>query len=236
MKEISLIIPNFNQFYYLKNLVNQWKFYNEGKIYVLDNASTYKPLLDYYWQNEDFTVFKYQENDFVKNLKSFLSDFDSEYYVISDPDISLHPATPPNFLEIFKAIIDIGIHHIGFDLISHDIPNWNPKAGWIDGDNLGLRNTPYSIEIAGRTYKGWKAPIDTTFAMYKKSNGGWSAPMPGEHWSNSVRIFEAYHLPWYEHKDYLNEERKFYYENVLKRDNSKPSAGRNHFQPFTGME
>lgn len=238
VKDTCLIIPNFNQLSYLRNLVNQFHFYYpENKIYVVDNNSTYQPTLDYYWKNEEVEVHRYATNDFVGNLTHFLEKLDSEFYIISDADISITPKTPPFFLEVFQKIIESGVHHVGFDLISDNIPSWNPKAAWIHGDNMALRTQPYSIQWnGGSTFHGWKAPIDTTFAMYCKSNGGWSAPMPGEHWSNSVRIFEAFHLPFYEHAEHLNPERKNYYETVLKRDNTKPSAGRNHFNPFNGQE
>ena len=239
MKDICFIIPNFNQLSFLKNLVAQLKFYYpHNRIYVIDNGSTNSDLLTYYYESRDFQAYKYPDNDFVGNLSSFIEHYlKFEYYVISDPDISIPPYTPPYFLEVFRQAIDQeGFHHAGFGLKTDDIPKWNPKAAWIAGDEKNLLNTPVTIDFKGEKITGFRAPIDTTFALYKKSNGGWTAPMSGEAWNNSVRFFEVFHLFWYLHKDYLNDEIKHYLNTCLKRDNSLPSAGRNHYNPFTGMD
>lgn len=237
MKDICFIITNFNQLYFLKNLVAQLKwYYPENRIYVVDNGSTLPELRQYYFECKDITAYTYPENDFVGNLSSFIAhEITNEYYVITDPDLSIPPHTPPYFLEVFKAAIEQGFHHAGFGLKTDDIPKWNPKAGWIQGDEKNLLQTKQVVEYNGEKFEGYKAPIDTTFALYKRSNGGWTAPMTGEAWNNSIRLFEIYHLTWYLHKDYLNKEMQNYFDTVLKRDNTKPSAGRNHYQPFTGI-
>lgn len=228
VKDIPLIIPNYNQFSYTRNLVNQFNFYYpENPVYIIDNGSTYKPLFDWYWKNPDFILHKYPQNDFIGNLNDFLSKIGHEYYVISDPDISIHPATPFNFLEIFKAIIDSGVHHVGFDLIYDDIPERNPKKLWIASDEKALHNSIFTFNHNGNIYVGYRAPLDTTFTMFKK--GGWSAPMKPEAWDNSIRMFKAFHLSWYLDQNNLNPEMDNYFKTCLTRDDSKPSAGRNHF-------
>ena len=227
-----LIIPNFNQLVYLKNLINQWQSYHpDYDIYVIDNGSTYEPLLDYYNSGIKAYIVRYKQNDFVGNLRSWIDTNKPEWYVISDPDISIHPATPPNFLDYFKQAIEQGYHRAGFDLIYDDIPDWNPKKQWIQGDQKEL----HGDKVLVGDYVGYRAPIDTTFALYTSHNSGWQAPMSGKDWGNCVRLFNAYHLPFYEHKDYLNEERKYYYQSTKKRDRGKPSAGRSHFNPYSGM-
>lgn len=234
IKDIPFLICNFNQLTYLRNLINQIRwYYPENRIYVVDNGSDYEPLLRYY-ANSSFHLIACMENDFIGNLKNALSSssIDLEYYVITDPDISILPTTPPNFLEIFKAAIDNhGFHHAGFGLKVDDIPAWNPKAGWIQGDERALLNSPVTITHDGVNYPAWRAPIDTCFALYKRDNSGWQAPMSGEHWSNSVRIFEAVHLPWYLDAKNLNPEMQHYYETCKRRELGQPSAGRTHYAP-----
>lgn len=240
IKDIPFIIPNFNQLTYLKNLISQvhW-YYPDNWIYILDNGSSYKPLLEYYEYiqgNEalNASVSDFSGNDFIKNLNQFLEDNANEfpYYIITDPDLQIHPATPPNFLEIFKAAIDsYGFHHAGFGLITDDIPSWNPKAGWIQGDEKALLQNPVTIEHEGKSYQGFKAPIDTCFAMYKRSNGGWKAPMSGEDWGNSLRLFWAHHLPWYLHKDFLNPEMQNYFATCKRFEPGQVSSGKNNYRP-----
>lgn len=238
IKDIPFIIPNFNQLAYLKNLINQIEFYYpENRIYVVDNGSNYPQLGVWYSTKQVTDVIECEENDFIGNLSNFLKHLNAEYYVITDPDISILPNTPPYFLEAFKtAIDDYGFHHAGFGLKTDDIPSWNPKAGWIQGDEKALLQNPVAMSWNYHTFTGYKAPIDTTFALYKRDNGGWSAPMPGDAWSNAVRIFEAIHLPWYLHKDYLNAEMNHYFDTCKKRVVGAVTAGSNHYNPFNGME
>lgn len=231
IKDIPLILTNFNQFSYLRNLVNQFHFYYpENKIFVIDNASTSEQVKNYYWQNEEITVFKYPNNTSAENLRHFLDNYKFEYYVISDPDISIHPTTPPFFLEVFKELIDTGYHHAGFDLIYEDIPEWNKKAGWIQGDERLLHNQPVEVKYNGSTFTGFQAAIDTTFAMYKTANGGWQAPMSAENWTNSIRIFQAQHLTWYLHPEYVNAEMKNYFATCRRFEPGQVSAGKNNYR------
>lgn len=231
IKDIPLIIGNFNQLTYLRNLVNQFHFfYPENPIIIIDNGSTFEPLLEYYRKMDYAIIFLCSKNDFVQNLTDYLIQRNDEYFIISDPDISIPFNTYPKFLEVFKGIIDSGVHHCGFGLKT-DIPDWNKKAAWIAGDEKALYNSPVDFEYDGNVFRGYKAPIDTTFAMYAKHNGGWSAPMKGEDWSNSVRIFWAEHLTWYLHPQHVPAEMQNYFASCLGRDDSKPSAGRNHFKP-----
>jgi len=233
MKNIPLILLNYNQLFYLKNSVNWFRYYYpDNPIYVIDNASNYEPLLEYYATQTDFTLISCAENECAKNLKNFLADFDAEYYCISDCDIMPHPATPPFFLEVFKQLIDNGWHHAGFDLITHDIPSWNKKADWIRGDEAAIHTVPVAIEMHGHLFSGFKAPLDTTFTCFSKRNGGWYAPMSGADWSSSVRILNAFHLPFYQHPDCVNEEMTNYYNTCKYRDLTSVSAGKNNFNPF----
>lgn len=252
IKDIPFIICNFNQLTFLRNLINQIRFYYpENTVVVVDNGSNYEPLLFYYdWLRQqqpisNVDVVKYPTNDFIKNVSQFVGEAFklNDYIVLTDPDLSIHPATPPNFLEIFKTAIDTyGFHHAGFGLKTDDIPAWNPKAEWIQGDEKALLAHAVKIFMGefpiqnGTVYTGYKAPIDTTFALYKRDNGGWASPMSGENWGNCVRLFEVHHLPWYLHKDYLNPEMQNYFATCKKREAGKPTAGQNHYNPFNGME
>lgn len=234
IKDIPLIIPNFNQLTFLRNLINWWKwYYPENPIYVVDNRSDNQDLWEYYnvSLNSD-EVIPYHTNDFVFNLKDFLEQRKYNYYILSDPDIMPYPATPPNFLEIFKHAIDhYGFHHAGFDLITEDIPDWNKKKAWIQGDEKALHGIPVEIEYTGQLYGGFKAPLDTTFALYKRDNGGWQAPQSAENWTNSLRLFKAYHLTWYIHPDHVNEEMKHYFATCKKFEPGQISAGKNNYRP-----
>lgn len=234
-----LIIPSFNQRGYLINLINWWLwYYPNNPVYILDNNSddyfrdTLYPLLIRLYRPM-VTVVTFDKNDCVDNLRKFLEGSpELEYYVISDPDIMPLPNTPPNFLEIFKHAIDnYGFHHAGFGLKTYDIPEWLEDKATLLHNELSLLTTTTEIEFDGKRYKGFKAPIDTTFALYKKSNGGWKNPQSGEAWNNSLRLFYAYHLPWYLHPSHLNPEMKNYFSTARFRIPGVTSTGVNNYRP-----
>ena len=240
MKNIPIIIPNFNQVTYLLNMINWWLWYQpRSEVYVIDNGSNlhddlYQRIVELY--HGQVNVIRRSENNCVENLRSILKENpllnELEYYVISDPDIMPLPDTPPNFLEIFKHAIDkLGYHHAGFGLKTDDIPEWLEGRANMLHDEMSLLTKPVSINFEGRNYRGFKAPIDTTFALYKKSNGGWSNPQTSQAWDNSLRLFHAYHLPWYLHPDHLNEEMKNYFSTAKYRVPGVTSTGVNNYRP-----
>jgi hypothetical protein len=152
--------------------------------------------------------------------------------MISDADISPHPGTPPTFIDIFRhAIDDLGFHHAGFGLITSDLPEWSTDRDAVMQNEAQMRAAPVTLTVAGRQYTGYKAPIDTTFCMFKTTNGGWYAPMNIEDWTNSLRIFEAFHLPWYIDGSRVNPEMDNYFRSAKYRDHSAVSAGKNNYRP-----
>jgi len=237
---MNLIIPNYNQVTYLKNLINWFQWYGGDKVFIVDNNSTSEELLEYYNSNpKDVKVTQYSTNEPRKNLKSFLDGYTEEYYCLSDPDISPHPSTPFNFLELFKHCIDVhSFHHVGFNLITDDIPNWtNKRDEIIENERVNLsHHDPVVIDFEGKQYTGSRASFDTTFGMYKTENGWYESQSP-EDWSNALRILDAFHLPWYIDGDFVNEEMDKYYKSCTRfvppafEGEVKPSALLNNNRP-----
>lgn len=234
--QIPLVILNFNQLTYLRNLVNWWRWYApDAPIYVLDNASTYPPLLEYYEADDGLDVRLCAENACAANLRVFLDEVihpQYSHYVVSDADISPHPATPMNFLEILRHIVDdMGYHHAGLGLITDDLPHWSIDRENTIKNESQARSTPITVKYAGEEHQGFKAAIDTTFCLFRTSNGGWYAPMTVKDWGNSARIFDAFHLPWYLDPARINPEMDNYFTTAKFRDHGPISAGKNNYRP-----
>ena len=233
--KIPFIIPNYNQLTFLKNLINwiRWYYPNpvEYPIFIVDNNSNYPPLLEYYNLATTPTVIRNSENTFIPNLRKFIDEQIKgkyEYYVISDPDIMPHPATPKNFIEAFISVMnEHKLHRIGFGLITNDLPDYLHEKAMIVGNEQELKSTPVSTSFG----IGYKAPIDTTFCLYSTKNRGWEAPMDGKDWGNCMRLFEAFHLGWYIDGNNLNEEQKHYFSTSKYRVPGEPSAGCNNNRP-----
>lgn len=165
-KSIPIIIISFNQLFYLKELIGFLKKNNYLNIIIIDNNSTYKPLLDYFDTIEStVTLHRLNENlghlVFWKN-KMLFERYSKGYYVVTDADIVPISECPDDFVLRFKKILDKNFHltKVGFSLKIDDIPETNPnKQKVIDWESQFWIN---------KTYEGnYIAPIDTTFALYR---------------------------------------------------------------------
>lgn len=230
--KIPIVICSFNQPTYLMQMCLQWRWYHPDAekypIYIFDNGSD----IDTVFKDRLYPTvhtYHYTENNFIPNLTEFLNVHihpHYSYYVITDPDILIHPATPPNFLDVFVDLIKEGYHRAGFGLIVDDIPEWNFERAMIQGNERELLTDV--VEINGM--KGYRAPLDTTFCLYSTKRP-WSSPMNGHDWGNCVRMFNAFHLTWYLHPEHINEEMHNYFMRAKYRVPGQPSAGANNNRP-----
>lgn len=232
--KIPIIICSFNQPTYLQQMCMQWRWYypdsEQYPIYIFDNGSDLEHTFKG-WICPTAKIIHYDDNNFIPNLTNFLNVHIKphyEYYVITDPDLFIHPTTPPDFLQVFKGWIDNGYHRAGFGLIIDDIPSWNFEADTIKYNERELLQTP----VYYGNYIGYEAPLDTTFCMYTSKNSGWHAPMNGKDWSNCVRMFKAFHLTWYLHPEHINPEMDYYFKAAKFRVPGQPSAGMTNNSPI----
>jgi hypothetical protein len=170
-KNITSVIIGFNQLTYIRDMVNQLKKYTND-IIVVDNNSTFPPLLKYYEENCEFTVLRLKKNyghfvykeDFVNNLAG-------DVFVITDPDLEFNPRLPQDFMNV---LISTSNHfkasRVGFALL-------------IDSDeirsdvffkNIGIKDWErqfWSKQITCPLYPNleiYEAEIDTTFCLINR--------------------------------------------------------------------
>ena len=205
---VPIIINSYNRKSYLEVMVNYLKSRNYTNIYIIDNKSTYQPLLDYY-EEEKLNVFYLSEN--VGHLSlwqtSIFSLFVDEYYVFTDSDVVPSNQSPNNFMEVFAGLLKTYtfLDKVGFSLEIEDLPN-----EYVNTKSIKQHESKFWVyDIDDRFYF---SAIDTTFALYRPNRrGGW--------WLNAGRTkmpFVAKHLPWYEDPKMLTKEDIFYYQNIDK--------------------
>lgn len=206
-KRIPIIIINFNQLHYLQKLVNH--LINDGykSIVIIDNKSTYPPLLEYYENiNNCVDIILRKTNDghrvFWKN-KELFNKYGKGYYVITDADIEISEDCPHDFIKHFKKILDNNkkLIKVGFSLKIDDIPDCNEhKATILNWENQFWVNKDESENYIGL--------IDTTFALYRPINQFYI-----DNFYKAIRTrspYTAKHGGWYiDHKN-LSEEQTFY--------------------------
>lgn len=202
---INCYIINYNRLTTLKGMVDYLSKEKRINIIVVDNNSTYKPLLEYY-KSEEFTSkakLLQMDNNYgykvcwIKNLVP-----KDEKYIITDSDLDLSNI-PENWLDIML----IGLVRypnylkIGFSLDIFNLP-YTPLKNSIITHEMKFWFNDIGI--------GFDAPIDTTFALYREK-------CLSHILGPAIRLHKPYmaiHLPWLDTPQTLTEEDVYYYEHI----------------------
>lgn len=202
-KKTPIIINNYNRVSSLKMQLEAFEKRGYTNIYIIDNASTYPPLLEFY-NHCKYPVFRLKKNIGFLALweTGICKKFRNKYYVYTDSDIIPNENLPENFLDYFYDLMDkYDASKVGFALAIDDIPtcnilrkqiqDWEEKY-WINA----LEKDVYAAEI------------DTTFALYRPNVKRYT-----DRFGQYIRVGGAYtakHLPWYNDSNNLSEEEQYY--------------------------
>ena len=201
-RDIPVIINNYNRISYLHRLLDWLEKAEMRNIYIIDNASTYPQLLEYY-KNTKHIIIKLSANIGYKALwdTSIHLWFKGLPYIYTDSDILPIDECPLDAVKFLQEILRThkGISKVGFGLKIDDIPDFYPKKSDVIKWEIKFWDTPISENL-------FKADIDTTFALYRASS-------VKQQWGKTIRTggnYMARHLPWYEDPDTVTEEELFY--------------------------
>jgi hypothetical protein len=88
MKDTPIIINNFNRLTSTRSMYESLRSRNFNNIIILDNSSTYPPLLDWYATLNQNEVVRFSSNIGAHCLfeSGYLKHIESEYVVYSDSD------------------------------------------------------------------------------------------------------------------------------------------------------
>lgn len=196
----------------LDGLVTRLESLDAVQIYLVDNDSTYPPLVDYL-SRTPHRVIRLGSNlgaraSWITGLVQVLGH--DRNYVVTDPDVVPDDTCPDDFLDHFARLLerypDVG--RVGFGLRLDDLP----------------ANLSRTSEV--RTWEGqfWEverepevyvADIDTTFALYRAGR-----PVRGSVALRTGSPYVARHLAWYDDPDDPDEEELYYREHADKTINS----------------
>lgn len=176
-------------------------------IYILDNASTYPPLLEWY-ERCPFKVVRLDQN--LGQLAIYNSGYINEFsgwVAYTDSDIELNPYTPEGFIERMVELAEKhGYNKAGLSLDIGDLPE-TEYATFIKR----MENTYWENSLEKNVYV---ANVDTTFSIVKVG-------LPFQY--TAIRIagdMTAKHIPWYLDYDNLDEEETY----VIEHSNSEFST------------
>lgn len=195
-KNTPAVIIGYNQYTYIKNMVEQLEKYTSD-IIVVDNNSTFPPLLDYYKNDFKYTLLKQKTNyghgvwalDCVQKLVG-------DTYILTDPDLQFNEHLPDNFIQQLLGIANhFSARQVGFALCI-DAPDIRTDLLCQGLTVKQWESNFWKKPLACPLYpslKLYEADIDTTFCLINKKFSG----------KPTIRVagdFTCLHLPW--HKDF----------------------------------
>jgi hypothetical protein len=207
-KKIPIIINNRNRITFLLELIEALKKRGYFNIYIIDNNSSYPPLLEYY-KTCPYPIFRLDKN--VGYMALWKTDiykfFIKDYYVYTDSDVVPIEECPDDFMEFFIQTLKMNINaeKVGFSLKIDDLPN-----SFLEKEKvIEWEKKYYEIKAGDMLYE---ATIDTTFALYRPFM---KKEVTHIHLSYRTAFpYSARHLPWYIDSLNLSEEEKYYKQNA----------------------
>jgi hypothetical protein len=204
-KKIPIIINNFNRLDTMKRLIESLEERGYNNIYIIDNLSSYPPLLEYY-KTCKYPVFRLDRNIGMNALwvSGIYKRFKNDFFVYTDSDIVPIEECPDDFLLFFLQTLKKYklAQKVGFLLKIDDLP-----------DCYEMKYDVISIEKQFFKYQRdeflYWAPIDTTFALYrpraKRRHANYNIEM-----YRTAYPYLARHLPWYIDTRNPDEENSYY--------------------------
>jgi len=175
---------------------------------IVDNNSTYPPLLEWYAQ---------KPCDVKHNTGNSQWEFwgmgvlPSGYFYVTDNDLD-YTGIPDDFHDVLMRcmLAQPRIHRkVGFSIEINDIPEPNASRVWAQGQTIKQWEQKFwdSEFVQPAIFGQYDASIDTTFALYK--NRTWV--------TDAIRLRRPYtvrHLPWYLDYAHLDDEYSYYVDHA----------------------
>jgi hypothetical protein len=206
--DVPIIINNRNRFTFLKLMVDQLQSFGYKHIYILDNDSSYPPLLEYYKTvNAEVIFLKKNRGYRALWLTDTFAKFKNGYYVYSDPDILLQKDCPKDFVyQLYKQLNKYtGKEKAGVALKIDDLPD-----KYLNKQDAIHNESVFWTKILDKDV--YDAMVDTTLALYKPLAFG-NAEECG-----AIRVggkLTAQHLTWYLDSNNLPAEELFYKGSIM---------------------
>lgn len=208
-KEVPIVINNFNRVTTLKRLIHSLECRGYYNIYILDNNSTYPPLLAYYHECRYPVILLHKNMGHLAVWTSGLYKlFTNSYFAYTDSDVEIHPDCPDDFMDKFITLLKKYPKALkaGFSICIDDLPscykNQKEVQKW--------ESQFWKREIEPNVFR---APIDTTFAVYKPYFKG--EIIDFKQWYLRTGFpYSIKHLPWYVDSTHLTEEEQYYIDHL----------------------
>jgi hypothetical protein len=220
---IPVIVNVFNRLTTTRKLCAQLAAMPDVEVIIVDNASTWEPLLEWYKEG-CYEVVRLTQNigHHAPWLSGTVSRFSHwRHYCVTDCDLDLE-GVPLDLMDVLRAPLVscmrglCGVQKSGVSLRIDDLPEWQ-------SDVVNWERRFWSRPVGGRYYQ---APIDTTLCMYASVLPHRRAmSVGGIKTVRSAQPYTARHVPWYLDCENLDEENANYFRTASQANSWKP-AGR----------
>ena len=191
--KVPVIINNRNLLTWPKAMVrdlSKWKWI--GDIYIVDNGSTYEPLLEWYATKPcEVISLGVNAGHQAPWLCGLVQKLGEPYYAVTDPDLDLSKTSKQTIVRCIEWLQEFPfVGKVGLSLRWDDV---SPRSSYYTHVNTYEAQRQKSSRIV----KAAKVDvaIDTTFAVYNRQ----------DYFIGGVSLLEsARHIPWY----YSEKERK----------------------------
>jgi len=202
--KIPIIINNRNLLTWPSKMVEDCKKFDDvGEIIIVDNGSTYEPLLEWYKTNPCEIIYTENYGQSCPWIIGLPQKIGSEFYVVTDPDLDLSQ-TPKDCLNFIKEKL---LKYDDYSKIGLSLYNWEVPE-----------NSPYHHFLKTWSIVNWDSnsvvdglltsqPIDTTFGMYNINKG----PNSGKNCTTYLP-YSARHIPWELTNDVIRDMKNKNYE------------------------
>jgi hypothetical protein len=210
-EKINVFIISFNRVTWLPAMVRDiYAMDNVGEVYIIDNNSTYEPLLEYY-KITPAKVIYLDKNLGHKSpwLSGVIEQLATPYYVVTDPDLNLSNI-PRNclihLLKGYERYKHMNINKAGLALEIQNVPKTKHTEFVRKFEVEQMWRRPLDLEF-------FNATCDTTFALYNKSKFIWDIDYETQaDFTSGIRSnypYVAEHRPWYDNPENPSEEDLF---------------------------
>ncbi len=188
-KDVTVIINNRDLLDWPSKMVDRLECMRGiHEIIILDNGSTYKPLLNWYKSIGHKVIFMDNLGHRAPWISGIISSLETDYYVVTDSDLDLSELpidAIPYLINILDSQPELGKVGLGLDTsgISVDSPYYHHVLNY--EKSVQDKNTDHHGII--------NMPVDTTFAVYDRR-------VLAEYKICGVRTSSPYiakHQPWY---------------------------------------
>lgn len=228
MSAIPIYINVFNRLTTTKSLVEHCLMMRNAVPIIVDNNSTWGPLIDWYSQVQgDIEIVRLGRNEghhapwmVIEQQSSFFRKWGQDKYVVTDCDLDIGdvPCDVLEHLEIPLSWLSISVVKSGLTLKIDDLPEWqNGVVSW---------ESQFWRRKFSQDDRFYEAPIDTTFAMYSCETPFLVAKTTSQICSRSTPPYTARHMPWYLDGENLDEENANYFRTSNPSNSWRPVPSR----------